>query len=117
MPPEMKEELRMKRESREIYQRLHAKRRSKFPEPKRNVLVIPEEYTGTNLKRCKRLIAKRMKQETKEMKKRLESKKIVEINAIAKKLKLPLRGNKRERINILVDYFKMPGYWKTIIHG
>ena len=117
MTEKMKEEFRQRKLNQEIYSRIHAKRRSKFSEPERNIIMLPEDYTGKDLKKVKKLIAKRMKEETKDLKKRLSEKKIAEINAIAKKLHFPLRGNKRERINALVAYFKVPGYWKTIING
>jgi hypothetical protein len=70
MPPEMKEALKRKKEIAEIRERVHPTSvfRTKFSEPPRNVVMVPDDYTGSDLKKAKRLIAKRMKEENKSLK-------------------------------------------------
>jgi hypothetical protein len=57
-----------------------------------------------------------MKTKDYNIKEKLTKKSVVEINAIAKRLNFPLRGNKKERINSLYDFFKAPERWNVIIN-
>ena len=62
MTPEMKRDFKQRRINADIYERMHAMKRTKFPEPKnRKVLILPEEFTGGDLKRVKKLIKNRKK--------------------------------------------------------
>jgi hypothetical protein len=58
MTEQMKEELQQRRLSREIYAKIHAKRRTKFPKLKRKTWILPEEFTGKDLKYAKKLMKK-----------------------------------------------------------
>jgi len=51
------------------------------------------------------------------IKEKLSKKTLIEIAAIAKRLHFPLRGNKREQINSLYDYFESPRRWRAISNG
>jgi len=64
LPKELKKKLQEQEEIRAIYKKIHPDGmiRTKFPEPKnRNVLILPEEFTGRDLKRAKKLMKGRKK--------------------------------------------------------
>jgi len=58
MPKEMKEKLQKERLIHEIRERIIPDKayRTKFPEPKKVPLILPEDFTGTDLKRTKKLM-------------------------------------------------------------
>ena len=57
MPDKMKYELALRRLNHEIYEKIHARVRTKFPEPKgKTILMLPEDFTGKDLKRAKKLM-------------------------------------------------------------
>lgn len=56
IPNEMKDDFRKRKECEKIYERIHAQRRTKFPERKRDTYVLPEGYTGAEWKRALKLI-------------------------------------------------------------
>lgn len=60
MPPEMKRQLQMDQLARSVNARIDAiegLKRTKFHEPNdRNTLILPEEFTGSDLRRAKKLI-------------------------------------------------------------
>lgn len=51
------------------------------------------------------------------IKERLQKKTVREINAIAKRMKCPLYGCKRQRINLIDGYFKSPAIWDAIANS
>ena len=51
------------------------------------------------------------------IKEKLSTKTLNQLAAIAKRLKYPLRGNKREQVNSLNDFFLAPQRWKAISNG
>lgn len=51
------------------------------------------------------------------IKEKLNTKTLAQLAAIAKRLKYPLRGNKREQVNLLYDHFKAPERWRAISNG
>ena len=51
----------------------------------------------------------------KSIEERLQEKTGSEINAIAKRMKYPLRGTKQERIHSLVAHFNFSKEWKDIV--
>lgn len=61
MTAEMKAEILRKREADEIHKRVHPIRRTKFPAPNKPMIVLPEEFTGRDLKRAKKLMKGRKK--------------------------------------------------------
>lgn len=63
LTPRMKKKLEREREIRDIYKKIHPGGvfRTKFPEPKKTPLLLPEEFNGRDLKRVKKLIKNRKK--------------------------------------------------------
>lgn len=51
------------------------------------------------------------------IKERLRLKTLKEINAIAKRMKYPLYGNKPCRINLICQYFDAPRIWAAIANS
>ena len=59
LTPKMKTRLQREKEVREIYEKLHPKTmvRTKFYPPKnKDVLILPEDFSGKDLKRAKKLM-------------------------------------------------------------
>ena len=68
LTPRMKEKLEKQKLTREIYEKIHPNHlsRTKFSEPKKVPLILPEDFTGKDLKAVKRLMKQREKQRKKE---------------------------------------------------
>jgi len=56
MSEEMKKELQLRKQNEEIHNRIHAQRRTRYPERKKDTYVLPEDWKAKDWKNALRII-------------------------------------------------------------